>query len=155
MKHRLFAGIMLVATLTNLASCTKPTDTLIVPDMETGSVATGTATLPEMPVVSSEAPVAPSVQSGAMSVTQSGTVSYMTPGGIDKVRFTLTHTAGKIESIVVTPEAEHEFSKNWQAKFSEAASASLVGKDIKSLDLTAIGGASLTTGAFKQFVGTL
>jgi hypothetical protein len=151
MKNRLFAGIMLAATLTSLASCTQPTSTPIVPETTSGTTTTSEVPTPPVPPVSSEV-VAPSVTT---SMTQTGTISYTTPGGVDKVNFSLTHKAGVVESVIVTPAAEHEFSKNWQAKFAESVSSEIVGKNIKDLKLSAVGGASLTTGAFNQFIASL
>jgi hypothetical protein len=151
MKNRLFAGIMLAATLTSLASCTQSTPSPIAPETTSGT--TTTSEVPTLPI-SSEVTL-PSVNTGATSSTQTGTISYSTPGGVDKVNFSLTHKSGIVESLTVTPAAENDISKMWQAKFAESVSSEIVGKNIKDLKLSAIGGASLTTGAFNQFIASL
>lgn len=118
MKNRLFAGIMLAANLTSVASCTKPAPVNPEP------TATGTTEAPvtqapvsaEAPVATETSAVAPAVE----SVTKTETMTYQSPAGEDKVIFSLTHKSGVVESISVTSATDHEFSKNWQAKFAEA-----------------------------------
>lgn len=139
--------MMLLVTASSLTSCTRSQDPLIVPETNTGTV--------EAPITVAPTTTSSEVTPVGSSRTSTGIMTYTNPAGQDKVSFTLTQNAGVIESLVVTSLAENEFSKNWQAKFIEAASSEIVGKNLKDLKLNAVGGASLTTGAFNQFIASL
>lgn len=103
---------------------------------------------PETPV-SPEATPAPQA---AAPVSRTETVSYTTPAGNDSVEFSVTVENGVITAATATPKAENEISKKRQEAFAAAVTAGVVGKSAKNLDVSAIGGSSLTTGAFKMFV---
>lgn len=81
-------------------------------------------------------------------------VSYKTPGGDDSVRFVMnTDENGIITSLVASLDNGSPISGNFIKGFSEAASSQIVGKKIADIaDISAVGGASLTTQAFKDFV---
>ena len=68
------------------------------------------------------------------------------------IEFDVTVTDGVITAAAATPKAEHEISMKLQTGFSAELSGKVVGKKAKDLQIDAIGGASLTTKAFEQFV---
>lgn len=90
----------------------------------------------------------------AAGVTYSDDVDYTSPGGEDTVRFTMTTDAeGVVTSLKATLEVGNDISKQLTAAFEEDAATKIVGKKLADLgDISAVGGASLTTNAFKQFV---
>ena len=95
-------------------------------------------------------------QSGAtvapQTFTRTETVSYTTPAEAkDVVEFSVTVTDGVITAASATPKSKNEISQKMQTGFAGAVSK-VVGMKAKDLDVDAIGGASLTTAAFEQFV---
>jgi hypothetical protein len=114
---------------------------------------------PIAPIVPVEAPVppSPSVENTVSPVsatrTRTETVSYKTPAGSDSVEFSVTVDGDTITSATATVKAENDISKKWQTAFVANVSTKVSGKKINDLEgMDAIGGASLTTGAFNQFV---
>ena len=61
-------------------------------------------------------------------------------------------TDGVITAASSKTLATNDASKYNQDNFSKSVSASVVGKKAKDIHVDAIGGASLTTGAFETFV---
>jgi hypothetical protein len=59
---------------------------------------------------------------------------------------------GVITAASSTIKATNNTSAAYQQSFASSVSSAVVGKKISSLNLNAIGGASLTTGAFEKFV---
>lgn len=79
-------------------------------------------------------------------------MTYATPAGNDPVEFSVTLTDDVITKASITPKAINDASKTRQEAF-KAELQTIVGKKVSDLDgITAIGGSSLTTGAFKRFV---
>jgi hypothetical protein len=108
--------------------------------------------LPATPVTPAPVPVAPVVSPVSTARTRTETVSYRTPAGSDLVEFSVTVEAGVITAARATVKAENDKSQRYQTGFAADVSSKVVGKKIADLDLSAIGWASLTTGAFDQFV---
>lgn len=79
-------------------------------------------------------------------------VHYNSPAGDESVEFTLTTSGDTVTAVSTKPLASNPISRNLQTKFSEAISKEVVGKKKSELQLHAVGGASLTTNAFQQFV---
>jgi len=83
-------------------------------------------------------------------------VSYTSPGGPETITVSLAVTDGAIASASALPGATHAVSTKWQSSFAESISEAVVGKSIDDIaGLDAIGGASLTTGGFKEAVAAL
>jgi hypothetical protein len=95
---------------------------------------------------------APVVSPVSTARTRTETVSYRTPAGSDLVEFSVTVEAGVITAARAAVKAENDKSQRYQTGFAADVSSKVVGKKIADLDLSAIGWASLTTGAFDQFV---
>ena len=91
----------------------------------------------------------PAIITGA-SVTK--TVHYTSPAGDETVEFTMTTSGDTITAVSAKPLASNPISTMLQTKFSESIQSKVVGKKKSELQLDAVGGASLTTNAFKKFV---
>ncbi len=92
------------------------------------------------------------IQGTPDTITRRETVSYNNPSGSDRVEFAVTVTDGIITSASATPKADNEISLKRQTAFAAEVSAKVVGKKASDLNVDAIGGSSLTTGAFETFV---
>lgn len=111
---------------------------------QTGATAAKPVTSPTKPVTSTPAPV-------ATAVTHSQTVSYSTPEGSVPVSFSVTVKSGVITAASSTTKVGGT-SGYYQDTFASKVSAAVVGKKVAGLNLSTIGGASLTTTAFEKFV---
>lgn len=142
-----------------------PKTTPVVPTAPVETVtpvapATPTPTAPATPVSTTtgttESTGTVSDASSGLSVvaplTRKETVTYNTPEGMVPVEFDVTVTDGTITSATSTTLATGDASKYNQDNFAKEVSAKVVGKKAADLSVDAIGGASLTTGAFEQFV---
>jgi hypothetical protein len=85
-------------------------------------------------------------------VTRTETVNYTTPAGSDPVEFSVTVVEGVITAASATPKSTHEISNKKQVAFAGEIASKVVGKKISELSLSAVGWASLTTGAFNTFI---
>ena len=84
-------------------------------------------------------------------LSRTETLSYQSPAGKEEVEFSVSVTDGVITAASSKTLATNDASKYNQDNFSKSVSASVVGKKAKDLHVDAIGGASLTTGAFEIF----
>lgn len=86
--------------------------------------------------------------------TYNDIVTYQTPAGDDSVRFVMTTDGnGTITSLETTFEEGNDMSKDFVKQFQDASKQKIIGKKISELgSVDAIGGASLTTDAFKKFI---
>ena len=109
-------------------------------------------TLPITPVKPTKPTITKPVTPVISSITKSSTVNYRTPAGNVPVLFTVTTKNGVIISALSVTKAQDSTSISYQNSFASKISQSVVGKKIAGLNLSAIGGASLTTVAFEQFV---
>jgi hypothetical protein len=111
----------------------------------TGSVQAKTPT-----PVAPKTPTTP-VTPVAAAVSKSSTVSYRTPDGSASVTFSATVKGGVITAATSTTRAGGT-SGYYQDAFAQQLAGAVIGKKIAGLNLSAIGGASLTTASFEQFV---
>ncbi len=166
MNTRIVAPLMLLATLSTLSSCVSTTSAPVVtPVSDTSSQTpvvvkdTGvTGTSSETPMPPTPVTTPSTTGTGAPSttpITKTETISYNNPAGTDQIEFSLTTDNGMITAVTATPMAEHGISKMRQEAFAKAISGEVVGKKIADLQLSAVGGSSLTTGAFNQFIAKL
>ena len=109
--------------------------------MVTATAATSTGTTP-----------APITASG---VTHTKIMEYRSPAGLDQVEFTITVQSGVITSASSKTLATNDGSKFNQDKFAADIATKVVGKSVKDFPVDVIGGASLTTGSFNEFVKSL
>lgn len=154
MRNHVVVPLVLLATLSTLASCTKPVSETVVTPVATPEVKVEVVT--PAPVAPTPAPTVTAtgtpVTATPQTLTRKETVGYKSPGGDDTIEFDVTVTDGVITSASATALALSDGSKYNQGNFVKALSAAVVGKKAKDLDVDAIGGASLTTAAFETFV---
>jgi hypothetical protein len=82
-------------------------------------------------------------------------VSYSNPGGSDDVGFKLTVENGLVKSVEVDVLAKNSTSINRQNSFRAGLGAVVVGKPLAGLKVDRVGGSSLTTKAFNDWVATI
>jgi hypothetical protein len=111
------------------------------------------------PTVASPTPsTAPLMQDGSSSQSKQQVdqvVTYDNPGGGDPVRFQLTVENGVITAASSEVLADNPVSQKYQTGFKEALAGAVVGKKLSELQVDRIGGASLTSGAFRTFIKEL
>jgi hypothetical protein len=151
--------LVMIASLATLVSCGQTTVNT-TPPRPVAPVVTGVVVTPTTPVVPA-APVGTGITPAPITTvnpvrpevfTRSETVSYTTPAGTDLVGFSVTVTDGIVTAASATPKAENEISLKRQTAFAAEVSKQVVGKKAKDLNIDAIGGSSLTSGAFETFV---
>jgi major membrane immunogen (membrane-anchored lipoprotein) len=79
-------------------------------------------------------------------------VSYKTPAGNDSMKVSVTLKKGIVMDVSVTPLAVNPISLKIQKEFSSGVAKSAVGKNIGGLKVDTVSGASLSTGAFNEFL---
>lgn len=87
--------------------------------------------------------------------TYTQTVSYVSPGGTDKLKVTLIVSDDKVASATVSGTPSSPASTNYQAEFEKGFKQKVVGKSLDGLTLNAVNGASLTTGGFMDAVSQI
>jgi len=82
--------------------------------------------------------------------------SYISPGGEERISIMLTIANGVVAEAEATSLAKHPTSKQMQAGFVEEFSGAVLGMTLDELEsVDRIGGASLTTGAFRKSITEL
>lgn len=85
--------------------------------------------------------------------TYTSTVTYSVPeGGREPLTVTLTITNDTVTALTVSQDADKRESRQYQSRFANAIESYVVGEAIDGLDLSRVGGASLTTRAFNNAV---
>lgn len=156
MRKHIVAPLVLLSSITLLTSCMAkkdtpptvpaPTQTAAPVDVVTTPISTGTQT-PTSETMSGSAGVSPI----SSVLTRTETVSYKNPSGTDEVEFSVTVTDGLITAASANPKAKNEISIKLQTAFAADVASKVIGMKAKDLDIDAVGGASLTTGAFETF----
>ncbi len=154
---KIILPLALLASIATLTSCSQKTDTpdAVVPVSTSVETPVSPDVMPVSTGTTDMAPAEPTtmIDTTVAPISRNETVTYATPAGNDSVEFSITITDGVITQAEATPKSNHDISKKMQTWFAAAVSTSVVGKKISDLDtMSAIGGASLTTGAFKTFV---
>jgi hypothetical protein len=152
--RKIVAPLALLASITLLTSCTEKQATVpAVPAVKTETPAPVEVVTPVVPV----APVATGTAATPVTATptvrtRTETVTYASPANPqDPVEFSVTVTDGVITAASATSKSDNPISQKWQTGFAGQIASVAVGKKAKDLDLDAVGGASLTTGAFEIF----
>jgi uncharacterized protein with FMN-binding domain len=73
---------------------------------------------------------------------------YISPAGPSHVTVELTLEGDLVTAVTVTPLATDPTSKGFQTQFADGISAAIVGQDIDTLNVSRVGGSSLTSGGF-------
>lgn len=86
-------------------------------------------------------------------IIKTGQVNYKTPAGDDLMRVNITATTdGIIAGVLVTPLSTNDVSLKFQQEFANKVGKDVIGKKLKGLKIDTVSGASLTTGAFNDFL---
>ena len=151
--RRIATPLVLLATLSTLASCTKPVSETVVTPPKTPEVKVEVTPVSPTPAPTPTGTAATTpVTASPRVLTRTEVVTYASPANPkDPVEFSVTVTDGVITAASATPKSDNEVSKQLQTAFAAEVSAKVVGKKAKDLDVDAIGGASLTTAAFETF----
>lgn len=78
----------------------------------------------------------------------SSTANYRTPGGTNNIKVSIVLTGDLITSVETKDQYQDGESQPYISDFKSAISGKVVGKKINSLNLSRVGGASLTTKGF-------
>lgn len=73
---------------------------------------------------------------------------YISPAGPSRVTVEITIADNSVSAVTVTPLATDPTSKGFQTQFADGISDAIVGQDIDSLEVSRVGGSSLTSGGF-------
>lgn len=76
--------------------------------------------------------------------------SYTAPSGKESITVEITLADDIVTDVVVTPHATEGNQAQFQGQFAAGIAAEVKGKDIDSLDVSRVGGSSLTSGGFNQ-----
>lgn len=76
--------------------------------------------------------------------------SYTAPSGNESITVEITLADDIVTDIVVTPHATEGNQALFQGQFAAGIAAEVKGKDIDTLDVSRVGGSSLTSGGFNQ-----
>jgi hypothetical protein len=143
----LFIGLVVCVFV--LSACTNSTQTAVPEQDQTQEMLADSKTDEVINDVSMEQP-----SEGGMVYSDS--VSYTNPGGSDEVGFSLTtDDSGIVTNVEVEVKATNSTSVNRQMSFKSALSGEVVGKPLEGLRVDRVGGSSLTTRAFNEWVGSL
>jgi uncharacterized protein with FMN-binding domain len=76
--------------------------------------------------------------------------SYNAPSGAESITVEITLVDDVVTDVVVTPHATEGNQAQFQGQFASGIAAEVKGKDIDTLDVSRVGGSSLTSGGFNQ-----
>lgn len=82
--------------------------------------------------------------------TYTTTVSYRSPGGMDKLGVSITLQGGIITDTTASAQPGNETSSEYEGAFVQSYKASVIGRNISTLSVGRIAGASLTSRAFNS-----
>lgn len=77
-------------------------------------------------------------------------VAYESPGGDDSITVKLTLNGKTIEDVSIDSDATSRDSERYIQRFANSVNNKIIGKDIASINLSRVAGASLTTDAFNE-----
>ena len=75
---------------------------------------------------------------------------YVSPAGPSHVTVEITIQNDSVASVTVTPLATDPTSKGFQTQFANGIADVIVGRDIDILEVSRVGGSSLTSGGFND-----
>lgn len=75
---------------------------------------------------------------------------YVSPAGPSEVTVELTLEGDIVTAVTVTPEATNPNSLQFQTQFADGIADVVVGQDIDTLNVSRVGGSSLTSGGFND-----
>ena len=81
--------------------------------------------------------------------------NYVSPAGPSKVSVEITLAGDLVTAVTVTPESTDPTAKGFQTKFADGIAAIVEGQDIDTLNVSRVGGSSLTSGGFNAAIETI
>jgi len=75
---------------------------------------------------------------------------YTAPSGPESITVEITLADDIVTDVVVTPHATEGNQAKFQGQFADGIAAVVEGKDIDTLEVSRVGGSSLTSGGFNQ-----
>lgn len=82
--------------------------------------------------------------------TYSATGDYISPAGPSQVTVEITLQDDAVADVVVTPLSTDATAKGFQTQFADGIADVIVGRDIDTLEVSRVGGSSLTSGGFND-----
>ncbi len=82
-------------------------------------------------------------------------LAYKSPAGQESINVSLTTKDGIITNVTATPLATNPISIKLQSAFASDISKNVIGKTIKGLKVDTVSWASLTTGAFNEYIASV
>ncbi|HWH96965.1 MAG TPA: hypothetical protein VNS80_01235 [Pseudolysinimonas sp.] len=80
---------------------------------------------------------------------------YTAPSGRESITVEMTIADDVVTDVVVTPHATEGNQAKFQGQFASGIAAVVEGKDIDALDVSRVGGSSLTSGGFNEALATI
>lgn len=80
---------------------------------------------------------------------------YTAPSGPESITVEITLVDDVVTDVVVTPHATEGNQAQFQGQFASGIAAVVEGQDIDSLDVSRVGGSSLTSGGFNAALATI
>jgi uncharacterized protein with FMN-binding domain len=82
--------------------------------------------------------------------TYTATGDYISPAGPSQVTVEITLAGDAVTAVTVTPLSSDPTAKGFQTKFANGIADVVVGQDIDTLNVSRVGGSSLTSGGFND-----
>lgn len=121
----------------------------------TAATSLSTSGTSSTPSTSSSTATTPSTSATYKDGTYSATSNYYVPHGVESIKVTLTLKGGIVtDSNIVNSETNNE-SASYQEGFAQEYKSSVVGKNIKDVQLSYVAGASDTTNGFNDAVNSI
>jgi hypothetical protein len=111
---------------------------------------------PAIKTMDSQENTSPNTEQELLDKTFTSTVSYNVPeNGVQSMSVTVTLNENVITNISILQSKGAGKSRNYQNNFEASYKSLVLGKDIKSVSLSRVGGASSTTNAFNQAIKSI
>lgn len=111
---------------------------------------------PAIKTMDSQESTSPNTEQELLDKTFTSTVSYNVPeNGVQSMSVTVTLNENVITNISILQSKGAGKSRNYQNNFEASYKSLVLGKDIKSVSLSRVGGASSTTNAFNQAIKSI
>lgn len=82
--------------------------------------------------------------------TYTATGDYISPAGPSQVTVEITIQNDSVANVIVTPLSTDATAKGFQTQFANGIADVIVGRDIDTLQVSRVGGSSLTSGGFND-----
>lgn len=86
--------------------------------------------------------------SGYADGTYTVEAGYQAPSGMERIEVVLTLADGTVTAVSVSGDAADREAAHYQSRFASAIAAEVVGRDISTLSVSRVAGASLTSDGF-------